>query len=497
MTDLKRPRFILEKRLEDGRSEEPRVYELKDLSANWRSGRRGFLVAGSLFAAAAAYSCKEKPGGRKKPQPIGKGGPGSEDGSTSSAKPGEPVSLTPTEVKDEEKAEIENTGKCSPILAHVDTITCVALSRDGSKLVTSSKDKVIKIWDVAKGKLIKKIEKAHSDIVASVCFTPDASTIVSGGFDNLVKTWSAKTGKELKTMEGHVNYVRSVAVNPGGRIAASGSFDGTIKLWDVKAGALIQTLEGHAGHVNTVTFSADGKTLASGSDDMTVKLWGIEKGGHSLDIKVHREPVTSVALSADDQLLASADREGIVKIRKIATPQKAKTIEAHKGWVTAIAFLPDGKSIVSGGNDKAVKIWDASSGALLKKFHGDINTVKSIAVSPDGKTIVSGMWDGTIMVWDESGEEMASCLIDLQANRPENKARQFKYATKGGKTINYTVPCDVELPAGVKCTCDCIPGTYIEPFTGTDTPTFPGFGGPIGGIGCSCDTICTCIPVYF
>ena len=43
----------------------------------------------------------------------------------------------------------------------------------------------------------------HSHFVNSVCFSPDGSKIVSGSYDKSIKIWDANTGNELKTLNGH------------------------------------------------------------------------------------------------------------------------------------------------------------------------------------------------------------------------------------------------------------------------------------------------------
>src|SRR6185436_4213245 len=54
-------------------------------------------------------------------------------------------------------------------------------------------------------------------------------------------------------------------------------------------------------------------------------------------------------------------------------------------------------------------------------------------------------------------------------------------------------PCGSPIPAGAVCTCNCVPGS--EP--AYRPPRSTGGGGGYGGGGriCTCNKICTCIPV--
>ncbi|MDW8122985.1 MAG: hypothetical protein RMK62_11815, partial [Armatimonadota bacterium] len=70
--------------------------------------------------------------------------------------------------------------------------------------------------------------------VNSVSFSPDGTRIASGSDDNTVRLWEVATGRQVKRMEGHTDWVRSVSFSPDGTLIASGSLDGTIRIWRVR-----------------------------------------------------------------------------------------------------------------------------------------------------------------------------------------------------------------------------------------------------------------------
>ena len=74
--------------------------------------------------------------------------------------------------------------------------------------------------------------EGHSDFVGSVVFSPDGKTLASGSWDNTVKLWDVAKGKVIRTLCGHSRQVRSVVFSPDGKTLASGSFDPPVKLWN-------------------------------------------------------------------------------------------------------------------------------------------------------------------------------------------------------------------------------------------------------------------------
>jgi WD40 repeat protein len=112
---------------------------------------------------------------------------------------------------------------------HSYCVSSVAFSPDGSKIVSGSFDKTIRVWDVSTGIEMLPPLQGHDDTVYSIAFSPDGSTIVSGSQDNTVQVWDVSTGIEmLSPLKGHDDVVKSVAFSPDGSKIISGSWDNTI-----------------------------------------------------------------------------------------------------------------------------------------------------------------------------------------------------------------------------------------------------------------------------
>lgn len=60
--------------------------------------------------------------------------------------------------------------------------------------------------------------RGHEDGVWSVAFSPDGTRIVSGSSDKTLRLWDSTTGQSIGApLRGHEDWVLSVAFSPGGK----------------------------------------------------------------------------------------------------------------------------------------------------------------------------------------------------------------------------------------------------------------------------------------
>lgn len=78
----------------------------------------------------------------------------------------------------------------------------------------------------------------HPSQVTNVNFSPDRQILVSTSIDKMVRLWKID-GTLLKTLKGHKSAVRSASFSPDGKTIASAGADGTVILWNLNVEDLL------------------------------------------------------------------------------------------------------------------------------------------------------------------------------------------------------------------------------------------------------------------
>ncbi|KAJ8580324.1 WD40 repeat-like protein, partial [Rhizopogon salebrosus TDB-379] len=265
----------------------------------------------------------------------------------------------------------------------------------------------------------------HKSSVTAVAVFPDGHRMITSSMDRTLVLWDLQDGVSLKKMKGHRSWVLAVAVSKDGKLIASGDDDGKLITWHGDTGELlIQTARVHPSSIRSLDFSSDGAVLASGSFDTTTELWSTETWqvqGNPINLGSHLDPtirewdtstwkqvgepwtghandINTILVNPNTTFIASASNDCQVRLWRLSD-RRTIAILNDTSEVYCVSFSADGTRILSGGDSTTLILWNLKDGVVLKQMKGHKSTVRTLAVSRDGKLIASGDDNGVLIVW--------------------------------------------------------------------------------------------------
>jgi len=209
--------------------------------------------------------------------------------------------------------EVRRHKKCTWV-HHVDAVSALALSRDGSLLYSASWDRTFKVWRTSDYKCLESVWNAHDDAINAVVLSSDGF-VYTGSADTKIKVWRWHDGEKkhrlVDTLEKHKSAVNALALSTDGSVLYSGACDRSIIVWEKDSCGgggdsrnhmvVVGGLKGHKKAILCLVVVAD--LVCSGSADKTVRIWrrgSSEREYSCLSVlEGHNGPVKCLAAAVD------------------------------------------------------------------------------------------------------------------------------------------------------------------------------------------------------
>jgi WD40 repeat protein len=302
------------------------------------------------------------------------------------------------------------------IAGHTDAVHRAEFSPDGARLVTVSRDRTSRVWNLATSAEIARIELPNP-AVAACAFSPDGARVAtsawerdeSGQVHGVVWVWDPASGRISARERVGVKPLAAIRWLPDGESIAVVSWDALVHILDPNAKELRRIEvpdEGQYRALDDLAISPDGARIAVAARDRTARIIDLASGAQLASLHGHVAPVTAVAWSPDGARLATVSADATVRIWG-ADGAALETLRGGTRRLSAVVWSPAGDAITAAGAEGVARRWRPGSGGpeRLIRIEG---TPYSAALTADGSLVALACHGGEVRIHSaRDGEELA------------------------------------------------------------------------------------------
>ena len=323
------------------------------------------------------------------------------------------------------------------------------------KLVSSSKDKFVRVWDLETQHCVQIIGGRQTE-VWSLDLDPEENYLVAGSSDPELRFYSVNNDALNSGMEnkweilkqfGEIrrqskDRVGTVRFNSKGNLLACQTAGKTVEIYRVLDEAeakqkakrrikrkkektssnaeelktptvvvsdvfkLIHVLRANK-KISSIAFSSvypstdSLATLALSLNNNSLEAYTVKNSEvtktHVIELQGHRSDIRSISLSSDGSLLLSTSHNA-VKIWNPGNGSCLRTIESGYGLCSNL--IPSNRYALIGTKSGALEIIDIQSSSCVEVVEAHNGSIWSIALTPDGNGFVTGSADHDIKFWE-------------------------------------------------------------------------------------------------
>jgi RNA polymerase sigma factor (sigma-70 family) len=306
-------------------------------------------------------------------------------------------------------------------LKHKGSVNALVWSRDGRQLYTAGADGVVRIWDVARGRMAAQM-KGHGKPVRTLVLSPDGQRLASAGEGKTVRVWDVAKRESLATISLDEDGVHGLAFSPDGKLLVGVRNTNRVLRWDAETGQargvwrVGQMKEG----LRSVVFSPDGKQLVVGAE-ATYNEGTRDIAFHTVDATTGKELFQALRLRSKEPPRAKqkkrierraplayspdgstwvggwSDEVLVLGPKGTVETEHATTVETEHETITAVLFLPNGKTVVSAGREGGINFVSVGELEFVARLTNQ-GQVLALAVSPSGQRLAWARADGVVRI---------------------------------------------------------------------------------------------------
>ena len=332
------------------------------------------------------------------------------------------LSLLPTIAQTEEPILSPDTSwdltEIGQLAGFVSSVNSIAFTPNSKYLIASSDDASLRVWDVERRVQLQELFP-HNTYIKDIAISPDGTRLVSVSWDRQVIIYSVGEDGflvQLETITGFIAVIDQVVFLADSKRIVFGVGDGTLVMLDITNPDERTTVTLNALHIQDieVASSAENPLIAvlTGFPDESLLIFNDDLTQPPRVIEGYR--MNAIALSPmvsdDHAMMVTTGLRDFIFFWNIPLSASEPLPEEYfthvmtrelSAWYNDLAFSPDGSLLFVSDMNGVVSVWDLITWEKPVGLTSGVaeTAIITLATSPDGRMVVTGHDDGIIRLW--------------------------------------------------------------------------------------------------
>lgn len=317
---------------------------------------------------------------------------------------------------------------------HCESILSMRFSPDGELLLTTSKDKTAKLWDLKTGKCLHTFV-GHERAVNSGEFSNDGNFIVTASDDGKAIVWDVQTGSILHSFCGHCGALSSASFSNDNKYVITVVLFRFIEMWEIESEERIDVLNGDAERINRAYFSKKSKKIIPcfmGPVKISkLKIWDINKKCFENPFENHKDVITAAAFSPQKEQIVYAFSDSTVCVYNIDDKSSYIVKEPHPQRIVSVDYSLNGDFFVTNSLDNVIRVFNSKTRECISTIKGDGKLYTCFSINNAGNKLSAAI-DSNFFVYDLNSNK---CVQSIKGTNQPISDMSF---SKNGKLIAFS-----------------------------------------------------------
>lgn len=206
-----------------------------------------------------------------------------------------------------------------------DGVFGVSWSPDGKRVAIGCADKMVRVFTVVDGAEVMKCDN-HIDWVFATTWNQNGTSLVTASRDRALKLIDVASGRLIDDVNRQGDPLVSLARHPSENLVVCGSDKGELRIYrmeprggrlaegDDKENSFVRKLERLSGALQALSWSGDGSLIAAGSTGGEVRIFSAADGRRKAAAKWTGGPVFSLSFQPSGHVLAVGGYDGRIRL---------------------------------------------------------------------------------------------------------------------------------------------------------------------------------------